>query len=179
MYIGFKADERDAKAQTKQPLCFERDLRDIREDIKVLDTGLYFSLFCVAFLAATLLPAQSELGLATLVTTTKLNVWLLVCVASAGNTLGSVVNWALGKGVYTLRDKKWFPISRSQLDKATRWYSKFGRWSLLFSWVPMIGDPLTMAAGVLREPLWSFVLLVALAKTLRYVAVVLLTMSLI
>ncbi|WP_367166004.1 YqaA family protein, partial [Mesorhizobium sp.] len=57
------------------------------------------------------------------------------------------------------------------LDRATGWYRRYGRWSLLLSWMPIIGDPLTVVAGVLREPLWSFVAIVALAKISRYLAV--------
>ena len=133
--------------------------------------SLYAGLFGVAFLAATILPAQSELGLAALIVSGDLNLGLLILFASLGNTLGAVVNWVLGRGVERLRDHRWFPASRDQLDRATGWYRKYGRWSLLLSWVPVIGDPLTLAAGVLREPFWSFLALVAIAKTGRYLAV--------
>ncbi|NQW00517.1 MAG: DedA family protein [Rhodospirillales bacterium] len=141
------------------------------------DLAVYGGLFGVAFLAATILPAQSELGLSVLIVSGDYSLPLLVGIASAGNTLGAVVNWFLGRGIDKLHDRKWFPISPEQLNKATNWYHTYGRWSLLLSWVPIIGDPLTLAAGVLREPLWSFVLLVAIAKTARYVGVALLTLS--
>lgn len=134
-------------------------------------------LFGVAFLAATILPAQSELGLAGLIVLGDTPVWLLVAVASLGNTLGAVVNWGLGRGVETFRNHRWFPATEQQLEKATAWYRTYGRWSLLLSWVPIIGDPLTLAAGILREPFWSFLLLVGLAKTTRYVVVAALTLS--
>ncbi|MEQ8322066.1 MAG: YqaA family protein [Rhodospirillales bacterium] len=137
----------------------------------------YGGLFGVSFLAATILPAQSEIGLAGLIVAEDYSVPLLIAVASAGNTLGAVVNWILGRGVDKLHDKKWFPMKPEQLDKATGWYHKYGRWSLLLSWVPVIGDPLTLAAGVLREPLWSFLLLVSVAKTARYVIVAALTLN--
>ncbi len=142
------------------------------------DFAIYGGLFGVAFLAATILPAQSELGLAGLILSEDYSVALLVAVASAGNTLGAVVNWFLGHGIDKLRDRKWFPASDEQLDKATRWYHRYGRWSLLLSWVPIIGDPLTLVAGVLREPLWSFLLLVAIAKTTRYIVVAALALKL-
>lgn len=93
---------------------------------------------------------------------------LLVIVASIGNTLGAVVNWMLGRFVERFSNRRWFPVSASALDRAIAWYRKWGRWSLLLSWAPLGGDALTVAAGVLKEPLWSFVLLVALAKTGRY-----------
>ena len=142
------------------------------------DFAIYGGLFGVAFLAATILPAQSELGLAGLILSEDYSVALLVAVASAGNTLGAVVNWFLGHGIDKLRDRKWFPASDEQLDKATRWYHRYGRWSLLLSWVPIIGDPLTLVAGVLREPLWSFLLLVAIAKTTRSIVVAALALKL-
>ncbi|TIM64676.1 MAG: DedA family protein, partial [Mesorhizobium sp.] len=94
---------------------------------------------------------------------------MLVLVASLGNVLGSVVNWSLGRGLERFRDKPWFPLRPATLDRAMKWYRRYGKWSLLLSWMPMIGDPLTVVAGVLREPLWSFVAIVAVAKVSRYV----------
>ena len=135
------------------------------------DIAAYGGLFAVAFLAATILPAQSEIGLAGLLLSGDYSVALLIAVASLGNTLGAVVNWALGRWVEHFRDRKWFPAKPEQLDKAVGWYHRYGRWSLLLSWMPFIGDPLTLAAGVLREPFWSFLVLVAVAKTTRYLIV--------
>src|SRR3546814_12807110 len=96
------------------------------------------------------------------------SVVLLVAVASAGNILGAVVNWGLGRGIERFAGRRWFPITPNRLERAAGWYRRYGRWSLLFSWAPFIGDPLTVAAGVLREPLATFLLPVALAKTSRY-----------
>lgn len=124
-------------------------------------------LFGVAFIAATILPAQSEAVLVGLQIAGYAPA-LLVLVASIGNTLGAVVNWALGKGVARYRHRRWFPVSPEALNRATEWYSRWGRWSLLLSWAPVVGDALTVAAGVMREPVWSFVALVATAKTARY-----------
>jgi membrane protein YqaA with SNARE-associated domain len=127
----------------------------------------YAGLFASAFLAATLFPAQSEAVFVAL----SLNgfpVVALVVVASVANSLGSMVNWWLGRQLEQYRARSWFPVSTSALDRAAAWYRRFGRWSLLASWVPFIGDPLTFTAGVLREPFWSFVLLVTIAKTGRY-----------
>ncbi len=141
------------------------------------ELGIYAGLFAVAFLAATILPAQSELGLAGLVVSGHHNVILLVAVASVGNTLGAVVNWGLGRGVERFSRRRWFPVKPEQLKRASGWYHRYGRWSLLLSWAPFIGDPLTVAAGVLREPLASFLILVTLAKTGRYIAVAALALS--
>lgn len=133
------------------------------------DLGIYVGLFSAAFLAATVLPMQSEAILVALILSGDYPTWLLVLVASVGNTLGAVVNWALGLGIEHLRHRRWFPASEQQLEKAQHWYRKFGRWSLLLSWLPIGGDALTVVAGVLKEPLTSFIILVFVGKAARYV----------
>lgn len=131
------------------------------------DFGAYVGLFLAALAAATILPMQSEAVLVGLVLA-DYSPWLLVAVASVGNVLGSVVNWLLGRGIERFRDRPWFPVSEAALMRAERWYRGYGKWSLLLSWVPVIGDPLTVIAGVLREPFSVFLLFVAIAKTGRY-----------
>jgi len=131
----------------------------------------YFSLFSAAFLAATLLPAQSELLLAGLLVMGDQPAWALIAVATAGNTLGSATNWLLGRYLMHFKDRRWFPAKQTTLDKAEAWYRKYGRWSLLLSWAPVIGDPLTVMAGVLREPFASFCCIVLVAKLGRYLLV--------
>ena len=111
----------------------------------------YSGLFLSALVAATVLPAQSEAVLAALVLAGEQPIWALVLVASVGNVLGSVINWLLGRGLVTFRDKPWFPASPAALARAEGHYKRHGRWSLLLSWVPIIGDPITVVAGVLRE----------------------------
>ncbi|MGX9118494.1 YqaA family protein [Mesorhizobium sp. BHbsci] len=133
--------------------------------------AVYGGLFAIAFAAATILPAQSEAALAGLLATHSFSPAMLVVVASIGNVLGSAVNWGLGRGIERFRDRPWFPLPPATLNRAMRWYHRYGRWSLLLSWMPIIGDPLTVVAGVLREPLWSFVAIVALAKVSRYLVV--------
>ena len=131
--------------------------------------ALYTGLFTVAFVAATVFPLQSEAALVALLLNGQQPVWALVAVASVGNVLGSVVNWLLGRGIERFADRRWFPASPAALARAQRAYQRWGKWSLLLSWAPFIGDPLTVVAGVLREPLPMFVLLVTLAKVGRYV----------
>lgn len=136
----------------------------------------YLGMFFAAFGAATLLPLQSEALLTSLLILGKHPVWALVTVASIGNVLGSMVNWLLGRYIEFWRHKRWFPVSQKQLDRAQRGYRRYGRWSLLLSWMPVIGDPLTVVAGIMGEPLWRFVLIVLIAKTGRYLAVAAITL---
>ncbi|MDP1539836.1 MAG: YqaA family protein [Moraxellaceae bacterium] len=137
----------------------------------------YLGLFAVAFVAATLLPMGSEAVLAGLVMSDRYLLWTLVLVATVGNVLGSVVNWWMGGYVSRFKDRAWFPANAAQLAKAERHYQRYGRWSLLLSWMPVIGDPLTVIAGVLREPLWRFTLVVTVAKLGRYLVVVALALQ--
>jgi membrane protein YqaA with SNARE-associated domain len=137
----------------------------------------YLGLFLAAFGAATLLPLQSEAVLVGLLLNGKHLVWLLLSIATAGNVLGSLVNWWLGRGVERFRDKRWFPVSPQALEKAQQHYQRYGHWSLLLSWVPIIGDPLTLVAGVLGEPFWRFLLIVFLAKGARYLALAWVTLG--
>lgn len=132
----------------------------------------YLGLFLAALIAATLLPAQSEAVLAGLLLSGRHSVVALFAVATAGNVLGSVINWWLGRGLERFRHARWFPANEKQLERAQRGYHRWGYWSLLLSWVPIIGDPLTVIAGVMREPFWRFLLIVTLAKGGRYLALI-------
>jgi len=131
----------------------------------------YGILFASAFLSATLFPFQSEAVLFGMLVSDRYAAWLLIGVASIGNILGSIVNWVLGRFLAQFEERRWFPVKREQMLKAEGWYHRYGRWTLLLSWMPVIGDPLTLVAGVLREPLPVFILLVTLAKTGRYLTV--------
>ncbi|WP_371230284.1 YqaA family protein [Pseudomonas sp. QE6] len=142
-----------------------------------LALAAHAGLFLSAFGAATLLPLQSEAVLVGLLLGGQYPPWSLLLVASLGNVLGSLVNWLLGRGIERWHDKRWFPLSRQALEKAQARYRRFGCWSLLLSWAPLIGDPLTLIAGVMREPLWRFLLLVTLAKVSRYAVLAWLTLD--
>ena len=132
---------------------------------------IYLSLFAISFLAATILPFSSELTLATLIATSDYDNLLLLTVASFGNVLGSLVNWALGSYSRNLTTKKWFPFKETQIERSSKWFRKFGKWSLLFAWVPVVGDPLTLVAGILRVKFIDFIILVAIGKVSRYLIV--------
>ncbi len=129
------------------------------------------TLFVSAFLAATILPAQSEALLVALIVSEPSAVGWLILIATLGNTLGSVLNWWLGRYVHHFQGKRWFPVSKDSLQYAEQRFRKYGLWSLLLSWVPVIGDPLTVVAGILRVPLTTFLLLVGVAKAARYLVV--------
>ena len=95
--------------------------------------------------------------------------YLLLVVASFGNILGSSVNWYLGKKILIFKDKRWFPASERQIARSEIYFKKYGIWSLLLAWVPVIGDPLTIIAGVLRVRFLIFLTLVSISKISRYV----------
>lgn len=139
--------------------------------ILVSDFAVYGSLFLVSLAAATILPLQSEATLTGLLLTNAYPVWLLLVIASTGNTAGSFINWMLGRSIETYRHKRWFPFKMAALDKAQAFYLRYGKWTLLLSWVPIIGDPLTVIAGVMRVPPITFLSIVAIAKTTRYLVV--------
>jgi membrane protein YqaA with SNARE-associated domain len=130
----------------------------------------YAGLYAVALTAATILPMQSEAALVGLLLTDVYSPALLLLVATVGNTAGSAINWVLGRSIERYRDRRWFPVNAAALGRAQGWYRRYGRWSLLLSWLPLVGDALTVAAGVMREPFLPFLLLVALAKAGRYLA---------
>lgn len=134
-------------------------------------------LFLAALIAATLIPAQSEAVLVALLLEGG-HPALLVAVATVGNVLGSLINWWLGMQLLRFQGRRWFPVSAQRLARAQAGYRRHGKWSLLLSWAPLIGDPITLAAGVMREPLRVFLPLVVLAKGGRYTALTLLTLGL-
>lgn len=135
------------------------------------------SMFLSAFGAATLLPVPSEPLFIGLLLAEAAPVMAIVLVASIGNTMGAVVNWWLGLQVDRFQGRRWFPATPAQLERARGWYRRWGRWSLLLSWAPIIGDPLTVIGGVMRERFWVFLLLVGAAKTGRYVSLALITLG--
>ncbi|MGE8538841.1 MAG: YqaA family protein [Acinetobacter sp.] len=128
-------------------------------------------LFISAFGAATLLPLQSEAVLLGLLLKGNYSAALLIAIASLGNILGSCLNWYLGFKLEHYKNKKWFPVSEDKMLKAQATYQKYGYWSLLLSWVPIIGDPITLIAGLLKENFLRFLLIVSVAKIGRYLFV--------
>lgn len=134
-------------------------------------------LFLAALLAATLVPAQSEAVLVGLLLAGTHPVWLLLVVATAGNVLGAIVNWAIGRWIGHLGDHPRAPVSAARRARAEAWYRRWGWISLFGSWLPIVGDPLTVVAGALREPLWRFTIVVSLAKAGRYIVLAAATLA--
>jgi len=140
---------------------------------------IYLSLFILSFFVATIIPFGSEIYLASLIITNKYNIFLLLFVASLGNILGSVFNWICGYySVYFIK-KKWFPVSENKINKASSFFTKYGKWSLLLGWLPFIGDPITFVAGTLRYSFLPFIFLVSIGKIGRYLVVYLLSIGVI
>lgn len=131
----------------------------------------YLTLFLSAFGAATILPGFSEAVLTTLLLEYPATWAPVLAVAITGNTLGAVVNWLLGRFLLHWQDRKWFPVSRRRLDQASTLFQRYGYPLLLLSWVPIIGDPVTVAAGVLRARFLPFLALVLIGKAVRYAVI--------
>jgi membrane protein YqaA with SNARE-associated domain len=130
----------------------------------------YIGLFCASFLAATILPLTSEVVLGFLLLT-DLNPVILLGVATSGNVLGAFVNYAIGFWGSMLFIRKGLKISEDDFDKAKRRFNKYGVLSLFFAWVPVIGDPLTVVAGVLKINILMFFIIVTSGKLFRYAVI--------
>lgn len=130
----------------------------------------YIGLFIAALLAATILPLSSELVLSALLLSGA-SPSMVVIVATLGNVLGSVTNYALGHWASLGLVKRWLNLSEQELIVTEQRFKKYGLWSLLLAWVPIIGDPLTVVAGMLRVRLLWFLILVSTGKLLRYVVI--------
>ena len=139
------------------------------------DLIAYGGLFLFSLAAATILPFPSETALVGLLLVDH-SPWLLLAVASAGNVLGATINWLLGRAIDRYGSHRRFPEDNRTMERARAWYHRYGRWSLLLSWMPVIGDPLTIVAGVLRERLVVFLLFVTVAKVGRYAVVIAVTL---
>lgn len=131
----------------------------------------YLTLFFTAFVSATLLPSSSEVVLTAMVTKGEYLLWLLWLTATVGNVLGSCVNYWLGTQVIRFKDRKWFPVSQANIDKAQQRFEKYGVYSLFLAWMPIIGDPLTVVGGIFKVRWWTFLWIVTLGKGARYLVV--------
>jgi membrane protein YqaA with SNARE-associated domain len=131
----------------------------------------YLSLFFTALAAATLMPAYSEVMVGGMAIQ-GYALWWVWFWATAGNTLGSVINGIIGRQVDRFKHKRWFPVTEPQLEKARARFNRYGQWSLLLGWLPIAGDPLTLVGGIMRVPWLNFVILVGIGKGARYAVVI-------
>jgi len=136
-----------------------------------MDLTVLGGLFISSFLAATIMPMSSEAVLAGVAVATKQDRWTLWAVATTANTLGALLNWSFGRWGARFRDRHWFPINREAYDKAAERFRRYGSWSLLFSWIPFVGDPVTLVAGAAGVGLLPFLVLVAIGKGARYAVI--------
>lgn len=136
----------------------------------------YPALFLLSFLASTLIPLGSEWLLIALLVQ-RHDPLATVIIATTGNYLGACTCYAIGIYGGKLLTEKLLRIDAAARDRAERFFSRYGSWSLLFSWLPVIGDPLCLAGGVLRIPFPRFSLLVASGKAARYALVAWLTLQ--
>jgi membrane protein YqaA with SNARE-associated domain len=128
------------------------------------------ALFLLSFLAATLIPLGSEWLLAVLLLKGS-DPFSAVAIATVGNTLGALTTYAIGLWGGPFLTRRMLRIDQKASQRAERFYERFGSWSLLLSWLPVVGDPLCLAGGVLRVGIRRFLLLVALGKLARYAVV--------
>ena len=139
------------------------------------DHGL-LSLFLLSLCASTLIPLGSEWLLVTLLLGGQ-DPLITVAIASLGNSLGAVTSYLIG-----LCGSRWLienllRINPQQQQRAKNWFERYGSWALLFSWLPIVGDPLCLVAGILRHRFGKFILLVGVGKTARYSLVAALTVT--
>jgi membrane protein YqaA with SNARE-associated domain len=131
----------------------------------------YVTMLTSAFLSATLLPFASEAALMGQIKGGYGSVFGLLAAATIGNVGGSTLNWWMGSMLLRFQNRPWFPFKADDIARASERFRRFGTWVLLLSWVPIIGDPLTLVAGVLRVPLSVFLALVTIGKACRYAVV--------
>ncbi len=127
----------------------------------------YSILFLSAFGAATILPFSSEIAFIGMLEQGYAPFWVWL-IATAGNSLGSVVNWILGRFLTRFESRRWFPFKPGLLQRSQAWFQKYGIWSLLFAWLPVGGDALTFIAGVMKVRVEVFFILTATGKGARY-----------
>ena len=129
----------------------------------------YIGLFIISLAAATIIPLSSEALLLAMVVSDKYNILFLIIVATSGNSIGAIINWLIGGWCLGFQSHKYFPIKKKHLENAITQFNKWGKISLLFTWLPIIGDPITFAAGALRVPFIPFIILTIIGKLFRYI----------
>jgi len=124
------------------------------------------TLFVASFISATLLPVASEPALYGLLRLNSDLFWSAILVATAGNTLGGIVDWWMGYGAHRVLDR--YAHSKWHL-KAIDWLERLGPKACVLAWLPVVGDPLCAVAGWLRLPFWPCTFYMLVGKFIRYV----------
>ncbi len=130
----------------------------------------YLGLFLSGFLSATIVPLASEGVLLFMLESEYSPVWCLI-IATVANVLGGLTNYILGYW----GNKKWFKklgVKESKLNKFESYVQRYGFWLAFFSWVPIVGDPMTIALGFFKANFWKVTLLMIIGKFLRYLVFV-------
>lgn len=135
----------------------------------------YLLLFFSALIAATLLPFYSEAFLYWVLQESP-SMIIPLLIATTGNVLGACINWWLGREILRFKDRRWFYFNDTQIARAQQGFQRYGKWTLLLSWLPLIGDPLTLIAGMMKVRFRVFLLLVTLGKASRYLLIAWLTL---
>jgi membrane protein YqaA with SNARE-associated domain len=131
----------------------------------------YIGLFLAGFLSATILPMNSE-GVLLILLSQSFDPWSCLIIATIGNSLGGLTNYFLGKLGNPLWFKR-FGVKEEKLISFEYRIQKYGYWLAFFSWLPFIGDPMTIALGFFRVPFWKVTFLIILGKFLRYLVLIL------
>ena len=130
----------------------------------------YLALFLLSFLASTLVPLGSEWLLAVLLLN-GFDPFMVVPVATVGNSCGALTTYAIGLWGGPFLVQRLLRVSHESQQRAERYFTRYGSWTLLFSWVPILGDPLCLVGGILRTGFWRFLVLVSVGKLIRYLVV--------
>jgi membrane protein YqaA with SNARE-associated domain len=131
-------------------------------------------MFTASLIAGTFLPflpGSSELVLGGFLSAGQGEPWMLVLAATAGNLVGAVINYVIGHFVSDLAGRRWFPVTEAQMQRASDRFNRYGVWILLMTWLPLIGDIITVVAGLLRTNFKIFIVLVTIGKLFRYIAI--------
>lgn len=147
----------------------------MEEALLALSTYGYIGLFIASFLAATVLPFSSEIVFTTLIYSTDANAWICIAVGTAGNTLGALTCYALGRMGKLEWIERYLRIPASDIEKWNNRLKKGATWASFFTFLPGIGDVIAVCAGYLRSPLWLTAICITAGKFLRYLVWVYLT----
>ena len=127
----------------------------------------YVTVFFTSLLASTLIPISSEISFIAFLYK-GYSPFALCLTATIGNTLGACINAYIGRYFTRFKSSKYFPVTEAQWQSAENYFKKYGMWSLLFSWLPIIGDALSFVAGAFKVNPYIFLIFITTGKAARY-----------